>query len=1184
MIVRRVVVLFCTFVCLVSFNLFAGPVGDENAVQVISFTAFPAADSDNKLGSFGFFKNGFSLEDETTTCTFASVFPVSGDISLHGGQLCLDTDMICQNVTNLSTSGFFLSNNHVLDLCESITGLPVTHDSLFHNTKIYLSSDLQINGTAKFYGNCIIDGRHNRIILGSDGHIILSPGASLKFKNLELDGVSGNHMWCTDDSGSITLDNMRWVQDADYSFTNGSMKILNTVSFAGPYTFYYDSTHTSTIDSDSCWCISDIGTLSLGRKTGIDGREPLYFEDVTSILKMENSTLSVTSSGACFTNGTMLGDGEVRFVIDSTSRNNALKLGSGVEANDFTFRLYPEAVFSLVSGHMVYDIIDKSNFLTDDVDVKFIRQASNSYFYADQDVTFRNITVQTEPASTFIVADGKDILFDNAFVDSTPADYLVTATRTNTITNLLAGDGAIFLYRGNLPLNITVQNSGNSLGGQGNYSGLLTLQDSNAELSLDLTGRISSNITMNEGTITLLDDLSLARGVCLTGSGTIVANDHIVNIDPYTSVYSGTIRWEGDGAEFRLNSDTTLASEMTFSGDWVVNGNGNILDLAYSGSIVIAKDSRVTFKNIGINGLQGTNIRCFDDSSQILFDDTQLYLEGDYSFTVGSFIIRHDVDLSGTYTFFYESVLTSSFCYCCHLNVCKGATFSVGRADGYYGREPIYFPNNNSEFILDNATLHITPSGMNITRGRFLARHDVTIDIETTCTMGGLMVGDGAAGNDMICEWNAGSVVHVPRGHLIYNNVSPTNFTSKTKNTRFDIGEDFNLYLKRDMQLQNLQVETCTVWGYMADPGKILSYNGYTVLYEGSEYEITGMRYNDVTNLLAGNHSIVIKSGALPLATVVMGPGNRIYGIGSIGQPVFLVGDTAELTLDNLGDALANIDLGGGTLILSQPLLFDVGNVLTGQGTVNCSNYFTHFGGPDFVWTSTVCWDCNRGGINLDSQVNLTSRWTFSGDAIIEGQNRIIDMSFGGQILVERGSTLTLRDVKIKGLSGDCICCTDDAGKIIFDSVSLVQDSNMTFSVGSFEVLNNVTMMGDAKFSYQSRETSVVNAFATLTLDEDFEFSYEPPIASRALFKFGDSTSKLMMDGATLISTSTGLQLTKGNLLVKGACNIASDASCKAEGVILGDGVSVDSDVDIDIFPDAELNVQSGYVRYRNVS
>ncbi|MFH1831476.1 MAG: hypothetical protein ABH827_01605, partial [bacterium] len=460
---------FLVVVSVINFsNLFCLTKGSDTVVSIENPVTFPAIDLDNNMLTFGFFKNGFSLQDSSTTCTFASVYPVSGDVSLHGGTIYLGTDLIFQNNTVLNTSGVFSGNQHQLDLCTSITGFPLGYDTVFKDVKLFLSADLYLSGTAKFMGNCSIDGRGNRIIFGPNGHIIVGHDTMLKIRNTELDGVIQRSMWCVDDSSKLVLDNMRWVLTSDYTFTNGSFTVQNDVNFAGPYVFSYESALTSTIETDSSWRLNDIITVSMGRKNGFDDREPLYFVDKTSRLTMENSTLSITSSGMALTRGTVLGDGEVRFDAHCTHVDGALNLGDGTLDGNIKLKLYPEAAFNLTGGQAVYNVVGESNFLSNEVNVQFIHETPGTFFHILQDINFKNVTLKLARDNYVTVFGDKKLILDDCPVVFSGTEYDISCTRLNDYYDALYQNDHLSMRRGNYPKLLYVFNSGNSITGIGN--------------------------------------------------------------------------------------------------------------------------------------------------------------------------------------------------------------------------------------------------------------------------------------------------------------------------------------------------------------------------------------------------------------------------------------------------------------------------------------------------------------------------------------------------------------------------------------------------------------------------------------------------------------------------------------------------------------------------------------------
>ena len=95
---------------------------------------------------------------------------------------------------------------------------------------------------------------------------------------------------------------------------------------------------------------------------------------------------------------------------------------------------------------------------------------------------------------------------------------------------------------------------------------------------------------------------------------------------------------------------------------------------------------------------------------------------------------------------------------------------------------------------------------------------------------------------------------------------------------------------------------------------------------------------------------------------------------------------------------------------------------------------------------------------------------------------------------------------------------------------------------------------------------------------------YCPPVPLRTLIQLADAESTLELDGASLHSTTTGLQLTTGTLEVKGKCFLTSDATSKAEGIIFGDGISEVNDLTLQIKPESNLKLTSGHLVYKNLT
>ncbi|MCF7899851.1 hypothetical protein K9L05_04385, partial [Candidatus Babeliales bacterium] len=87
-----------------------------------------------------------------------------------------------------------------------------------------------------------------------------------------------------------------------------------------------------------------------------------------------------------------------------------------------------------------------------------------------------------------------------------------------------------------------------------------------------------------------------------------------------------------------------------------------------------------------------------------------------------------------------------------------------------------------------------------------------------------------------------------------------------------------------------------------------------------------------------------------------------------------------------------------------------------------------------------------------------------------------------------------------------------------------------------------------------------------------------------------NSTSELFLNGASLKTTYTGLQLTKGTLVLDHKNYLynqdadGTGAASSSQAIIFGDGISADNDLHIEILPGGSLDLKTGILEFRNIN
>lgn len=102
-------------------ELLATDYGSDTASSIVN--PFNVSGTGNYIRSFGCAKNGISLTDATSTLTFQSMYPVAGPITLNGGRLYLDTDLIMTNTATIVGPGIFDACNHTIEFSQYFNNL-----------------------------------------------------------------------------------------------------------------------------------------------------------------------------------------------------------------------------------------------------------------------------------------------------------------------------------------------------------------------------------------------------------------------------------------------------------------------------------------------------------------------------------------------------------------------------------------------------------------------------------------------------------------------------------------------------------------------------------------------------------------------------------------------------------------------------------------------------------------------------------------------------------------------------------------------------------------------------------------------------------------------------------------------------------------------------------------------------
>lgn len=168
----------------------------------------------------------------------------------------------------------------------------------------------------------------------------------------------------------------------------------------------------------------------------------------------------------------------------------------------------------------------------------------------------------------------------------------------------------------------------------------LTIKDPTTILAIAVQNTVNTNITLNGGALFLQDDLCLGDDAIIVDNGTVVFNNRRLSLGGKKSQWDGRIIWDS-------TLDLTLNSAITLNGTWIftgaegqINGNGNVIDLAGGGSIIVAEDSILRLAAVQIKGLGAGGFIKLLPNSTLVLTNAVLEMDGDFNFDAGTVLVE----------------------------------------------------------------------------------------------------------------------------------------------------------------------------------------------------------------------------------------------------------------------------------------------------------------------------------------------------------------------------------------------------------------------------------------------------------------------------------------------------------------------------------------------------------------
>ena len=376
------------------------------------------------------------------------------------------------------------------------------------------------------------------------------------------------------------------------------------------------------------------------------------------------------------------------------------------------------------------------------------------------------------------------------------------------------------MLEGTFPTYLSIEGAGNVLDGNGNMGGIITLQNSTAQLTSSINGLLLNTTSLNSGTLTLGNNQQLGAGIVIAGPGTVNLSTYQLSLGAQETTWASNITWASTSGVINLFNKVNLSGTWTVNGTCTIDGNGNTLDLDATGEIVVAAGGTLILKNVRLENISGTNIRCLGSDSVIVLDQINWLQSGHYIFAEGALQSKNKVTMQGNAIFAYQTDQTSTIMKESVLKLDKGFTFSYDPVSST-APDLLEFIDNSSHLILNSASLCTTVTGMQLQKGSLFVRgnsilcSEIKVLSSTETIDNGITFGDSSdANNDFVCEIASSAELKVSQGSLNYQNVKNASIVMLNSLSTLKMGNNTTLRLYQSIPIA---------------PGRLMALNNVTL-------------------------------------------------------------------------------------------------------------------------------------------------------------------------------------------------------------------------------------------------------------------------------------------------------------------------------------------------------------------
>lgn len=273
----------------------------------------------------------------------------------------------------------------------------------------------------------------------------------------------------------------------------------------------------------------------------------------------------------------------------------------------------------------------------------YFRASPGGNFVVNQPITGFNGKLIRDSGG---IISGNPITFSRGLFEDSGNDLLLTAIldlplsgSEIQLTGAAGGTNLLRAQPGTVFQTFLISGNGNRIEGSPLMTQNIVLTDVNTSVTIAMQTPLNSNITLNNGTVSLEADLVFADFMKFNGTGTINASNHKIIFGGKPLTFTSQYIFQNT-AEVQLWSNLTLSGVSTFTGTNVLNGNGNIITFNPGGAIEIGTGGVLYLTDVVLKNFGNTSFIFDDPTGQIIMSNVTVDLDEDVTTTIGNLYVE----------------------------------------------------------------------------------------------------------------------------------------------------------------------------------------------------------------------------------------------------------------------------------------------------------------------------------------------------------------------------------------------------------------------------------------------------------------------------------------------------------------------------------------------------------------